>query len=146
MNKNIITLQGISNTGKTRTLKLLIDKIKANYNAQTIFDGNDRIIVATINDKKLGITTCGDRRFDLENDFKRMGSCDLYVCASRTKGSTISFLKYETTNGMLITHGKWYFEAQNYNVIISSVRNSFNEMQANIIYDEIVDILKQPTF
>ena len=144
MNKKIIALQGASNTGKSCTLKLLIDIISNNQHCVSVlFTGkNDMIVVAEINGKKLGITTYGDTREELENDFKKIGICDLYVCASRSKGGTVDFLEKETVNGLLIIHGKWYFESTNYNCNSTTVLSKINCMQANEIYNEIIDILK----
>ena len=131
MNKRIITLQGKSDTGKTETLKILIDKLSKIYPV-TIFKkihdkkSEDLVVEVELKDKKLGITTRGDSRYYLERDFRKLGDCDLYVCASRTKGATIDFLDEQTNSGILS---------------VKSLRDSFNEKQADEIFDEIMAII-----
>lgn len=143
MNKNIIALQGISHIGKTTTLKCLIAKIEKTYKIDVLYDGvKDLIVVARINNKKLGITTYGDSRRELVEDFNLMGKCDLYVCACHTKGGTVDFLEQETSNGLLLKHGKWYYKEKGYKYNFDKTVSKINNMQANLIYEEIIEILK----
>lgn len=141
MNKRIITLQGKSKTGKTTTIRKLIEKIENQYTVTELFNGEDRVISADIKGKKLGITSCGDTKSALENDFAMMGDCDLYVCASRTKGDTIDFLNEQTKFGVLITHGKWYFSSTNNSLDDDIEHVMINEQQVNAIYDQIMELI-----
>ena len=143
MNKKIITLQGKGNTGKTRTLKCLIEKIKQQHEIEELYVGNENAVIITkINNKKLGVTTYGDTRKELEEKFDLMGECDFYVCASRSKGDTLKFLEEETAQGILIKHGKWYFESKDYKCDFKNIVSEINNMQTQVIYKEIIDILK----
>lgn len=143
MKKKIITLQGKSGTGKTTTLKLLIDKISKIY--PTDFLRNNKIDIAVtvnINGKRVGITTRGDNKYCLEHDFNLMGLCDLYICACRTKGETIDFLSSESNGGLLICHGKWYVSTKATCLKdISKIRNNINLKQTDELYKELQSLL-----
>lgn len=94
---NIIALVGVSNCGKSRTLRLVYDSLEKNKTkTEKKFDkrwANERRGVFKYNGKIVGITTRGDTEEILEEDFKWMGECDIYVCACHPKGKTIKYIK-----------------------------------------------------
>ena len=143
MEKKIIALQGKSGTGKTTTLKLLIDKIASIYPTKTVHKNNSDIaVIADIDGKTVGITTRGDNEECLAKDFEYMGLCDLYICACRTKGESVDFLESEANGGLLIYHGKWYVSAKIGNLKnISDIRNGVNSQQVDEIYKELLSLL-----
>lgn len=98
----IISLCGKSNTGKTTVINGVIDYVKAKPNAlecKSFPHGKcDQVFYCTINNKKVGITTRGDTKKILNDDFKDMGICDVYVCACRTQGCTQDFLSEREKN------------------------------------------------
>lgn len=93
----IIALTGISNSGKTLTLRMVYDFLQKNKtNTIKPFDrkwGIERRGVFKYNGKTVGITTRGDTEDILNEDFTWMGKCDIYVCACHPSGKTIKFVK-----------------------------------------------------
>lgn len=146
MERTIIALQGKSGTGKTTTLGMLIKKVKKIYNTtikETYRDGQrDLYAIVEINGKKVGITTRGDTEECLEIDFEKMGNCQLYVCACRTKGGTVEFVEKQAKNGLLIYHGKWYYKSNNKSFKGKEhIINEINQSQVDMIYKEILSLL-----
>ena len=98
----IISLCGKPNTGKTKVLNDVINDVERKTNAlecESFPHGKrDQVFYCKINNKKVGITTRGDRKKDLNDDFNDMGICDVYVCACRTQGCTQDFLSEREKN------------------------------------------------
>ena len=100
--KTIICIRGKANTGKTQTLLnfyKLLDPLEEN-----ILSRQDEDICATVimKDILIGVETQGDPLSQQENWIKELiqKSCDIIVCASRTKGETIECVKkYASLNG-----------------------------------------------
>ena len=138
MDKKIIALQGTSSRGKTTTLKLLIAEMSKKHPVDIIDNSTaEQVAIVDIDGKKVGITTRGDSQYCLETDFKRLGDCDLYVCACRSKGETLRFLENESRSGLLLYHGKWYFSVGNgtYTNVSTTMYDSINSAQVNAIYN-----------
>lgn len=134
-NLKIIALYGRSNTGKTATLKKLIktlEKSSVVHEDSRDYAKGDRCCVLEYMGKKVGVTSAGDDSGILEKAFDFMVgyNCDLYICATHTKGKTVRFVEKLTENGMLMWHSKWKVskrenkEYQNLNVDIYGVINS----------------------
>lgn len=145
--KTIIALQGRSGTGKTTTLRMLIEKVKKTYNTtikEICHDAQkDLYAIAEINGKKVGITTRGDTEWCLKIDFEKMGNCQLYVCACRTKGDTVKFIEKQAENGLLVYHGKWYYKSNNKNFKDEEhIINKINQSQVDVIYKEMISLLQ----
>lgn len=144
MIKVIIALQGKGDTGKTTTLKMLIEIIKQNGHVVTTLKQykKDIVIVAEINGKNIGVTTRGDFKSYLATDFAEFEkwSCGLCVCACRCKGDTVDFLKEQSKGNTLIYHGEWYIEPKECTDLASDIEKA-NTYQAQIIYDEIIRML-----
>lgn len=157
----IIALQGKSGTGKTECLQKLIYEINRSYPLACIYpndkskfnqliqsgnpvirnNGNmvDFIVYGTINGKTIAIITYGDNEEALRKSFEELkennGDCDLCVCACRTQGGTIEFIKNQTLSGKLIVHSRWAVSDKNY-------REKTMNYQVEEIKSEIEELLK----
>ena len=136
-----VVIYGKASVGKTETLKNLIALIKRNgYKIHKEEDrGDDRVIVAEVRGKKVGITSRGDSMDILADDFEWMGECDLYVCASRTKGQTVEFLKKNFS--IILWQNRWNVLKNDYGFSFTSLYKDSQETQGKMLYDLIVNIL-----
>ncbi len=146
----IIALQGKSNVGKTTTLKQMIltilnnnlFQLNDNYDRQTIIEGcckpkGDVQCVFENNGIKIGITTRGDTKECLEEDFsKHFTNCDMVVCAVHTSGGTVNFIKGKGSDGVII-HTKWFVEPQT-----GTRKDEVNVVQSNYLIKEVQDLIK----
>ena len=143
----IIALWGKESRGKTHTLNLVATLLKLNRGA-TIVQGEiptdlseDSIYIIKYHKKKIGIATYGDdgktlsKAFgDIEND------CDLYICATRTKDSSVEFARKEFYNILWVE--KWGITTEHCNLNnIDNLQQKTNELQAMGIIDVIDEIL-----
>lgn len=89
--KVIICMQGKANIGKTHTLRKVYEKL--NSHEKTILEQPNDDIYATIKmgDFLIGIATQGDPMSGLKERLNELmqKSCDIIVCASRSKGYTV---------------------------------------------------------
>ena len=94
----ILALWGKSNNGKSETILRLID-LFINVGAEIINVKNirrnakDKWVVLRYKNNLIGITTRGDTRDLLEEDFKNFKNCHICVCATHTSGATIKFIE-----------------------------------------------------
>jgi len=91
--KRIVALFGPGSTGKTKTLKLLIDKLQALEGAVEIFrksEGDDILAIFNYKDKLIGIATGGDLKGMIADNFSIFiqHDCDIVFSACRTRGET----------------------------------------------------------
>lgn len=85
-----LVLWGKGNRGKTQTLNLLAVAL----GAACVDVKKDDHYKITYNNKTIAITTKGDDEASLEKEFKKLPpDADLYICASRTKGSAVKFIE-----------------------------------------------------
>ena len=94
----ILALWGKSNNGKSETILKLIDLLILNgaevENAKiSRQNAKDKWIVLRYKDKTIGITTRGDTRELLEEDFGNFKNCDICVCATHLYGGTVKFIE-----------------------------------------------------
>lgn len=84
-------MQGKANIGKTHTLRKVYEKL--NSHEETILEQPNDDIYATIKmgDFLIGIATQGDPMSGLKERLNELmqKSCDIIVCASRSKGYTV---------------------------------------------------------
>lgn len=93
--KKIIAIRGKANVGKTTTIrefKSLLEEKKIQIKNLNYHLKVEVLFTFDYCGKHIGVTSRGDGRKYLEEDFKTLGKCDIYICACRTKGSTIAFL------------------------------------------------------
>lgn len=88
----IIVLYGRGNLGKTRTLRMVIDKLNgesisnAKYDTQTI---------CHYNDKTIAVATKGDNAAELcaNVSYFKSNPCDIAITAARSRGGTHDVIK-----------------------------------------------------
>lgn len=93
--KNVFALWGPSNTGKSQTIRTVIEMIAAKHPSVKIEQNYttkvDARVVLTINDLKIGIESQGNPNSRLIKEsldlFVRIG-CDVIICSTRTSGAT----------------------------------------------------------
>ncbi|MCW4451159.1 hypothetical protein OK344_02945 [Kaistella sp. BT6-1-3] len=101
--KNIYALYGRGEIGKTSTIKevykLLIkkfgNKIIVETDTNIFYEKGDIRVTVKINGKLIGIESQGDPDSRLKtslNIFVEM-NCDIILCATRTRGTTVDFVK-----------------------------------------------------
>lgn len=143
----IIALWGKESKGKTHTLNLVATLLKFNRDAAIIKGeipanlSNDSVYIVEYHNKKIGIVTYGDdgktlsKAFcDIEND------CDLYICATRTKDSSVEFARKEFYNILWVE--KWSITTEHCELNnIDNLQQKTNELQAMGIIDIIDEIL-----
>lgn len=135
--KIYFVLMGISNSGKTSTLKELIDKLLVNHAIceQKDVIGDDIRIKLKFNDKIIGITTRGDTEYALQKDFEWLGECDIYFFASHIKGKTRNYV-YRISNGcQCVEHRKW-----STSIYDAFVWKRINQLQSDELYTEIFEL------
>ena len=94
----IIKLRGIGNSGKTTTLKLLIQEV-INQGAKQLARGaivdspGDEAAELEFNGKKIGIITAGDYPQYYRDGLDMLNNdCDILVFACRTSGKTTDWI------------------------------------------------------
>lgn len=142
----IIGLWGKGSRGKTHTLNLVAVLLK--NRGATIIQGqipanlsNDSKYIVEYHNKKIGIVTCGDdgktlsKAFDdIEND------CDLYICATRTKDSSVKYVRKKFYKILWVE--KWGITTEHCQLNnIKKLQQKSNELQAMGIIDVIDEIL-----
>ncbi|KQP17034.1 hypothetical protein [Pseudorhodoferax sp. Leaf265] len=91
--KTVLALSGSSNRGKSTTLNLVIDLLKAAYPHAQVEERRykvDRTFVLVIDGRKVGVETQGDPASRLPTSLKRFvdAGCEVIVCACRSYGAT----------------------------------------------------------
>lgn len=157
MKINIIALTASKNSGKTNTLNYLIlklfnDNYSIVYSNKTIsnlktnkdiedFCSIDRIVDFEINSKVIRIITFGDSQNLMKSAFDKSKSVDLYVCASRSKGSTCNYIKEQAGDNTILWHKKWKTTSSDNLEKLNEFQKRINQLQANELYTEILEIL-----
>ncbi len=144
----LLVLRGTGQKGKTSTLNLLIDqliRIGAVMEKEEWVDPSrhDRAVVLKIKGKKIGIVTRGDAGCYLAEDFKILrgddGSegCDLYVCASHTKGSAVDYCREEFEN--ILWQDKWGVQEDGKTISdLEILQDKVNDIQALVLRDTVL--------
>ncbi len=145
-NPKLIGLWGKGSRGKTHTLNLVVVLLK--NRGATIIQGeipadlrNDSIYIVEYHNKKIGIVTCGDDGKTLSEAFDDIeNDCDLYICATRTKDSSVEFARKEFYNILWVE--KWSITTEHCKLNnIENFQQKTNELQAMGIIDIIDEIL-----
>ncbi|WP_038202263.1 hypothetical protein [Xenorhabdus bovienii] len=93
--KNMLALKGAGDTGKTTTLKLLIELLKSSNDftcvCQTSPEKKEWVAMFTINGIKVGISTAGDDKLTINRRVSKLIKlgCDIIISATRTWGKTV---------------------------------------------------------
>jgi hypothetical protein len=110
----LFALRGASNRGKSSTLRMLIEMIRAAYPDAALDETtykHDTTLVATINGVKIGIETQGDPNSRLAKSLELFITikCKVIVCACRSYGQTVTAVSAAEASGYHIT---WFEKAK----------------------------------
>lgn len=153
----ILSLWGKGSKGKTTTINLLTKLLSNNFKnidaskypiTIPVNMKKDNLYVLKYKSKKIGITTRGDNKEALAEDFKDLpNDCALYICATRTKGETCKYIEDRTTDGdifwiakaslSLETHNKYVADS-----FIKGLQKKANENQAEILVAFIDEMIQ----
>lgn len=154
-----VALFGKGWSGKTTTINIFIKKVlslykdrivvkKTSYVGNSISDyldetinpnGDNRYIVVDIDGHTIGITTVGDARWCLEEDFRYFDDCEFCFCAARSGGNTHTYLE-EICNGDVLIY---YRQTQVYgfNVEDKKRQELANDSMSELLLKEFNSIL-----
>lgn len=142
MINTVVADRAVADWGKSTSLKEVYERLKRvypNMNPKTpIINNEDIKAIFTIDDIKIGFETQGDpysRIFQSIDDFVNE-SCDLIICACRTKGLTIEKVRELRQLGYRII---W---APNFSCNQESTHKLLNDLYVDSIIKIIDDILK----
>ena len=141
----IIKLRGIGNSGKTTTLKLLIQEL-INQGAKQLARGaivdspGDEAAELEFNGKKIGIITAGDYPQYYRDGLDMLNNdCGILVFACRTSGKTTDWIDSDYANDMRITFEKMAIWSSGQFNALQVVRQKANEAQVK----ELFELIKQ---
>ncbi len=145
----LVVLRGFGRKGKTHTLNLLIEKLLRigavlDSKSPLIDLSKDRTVVLRLGEKKIGITTLGDNGTVLKTAFENKklfsANCDLYVCASHTKGSSAEYCKTHFEN--ILWQDKWGVSETGKTIAsLEILQDKVNDIQALVLRDTILSWL-----
>ena len=125
----ILALWGKGSKGKTTTINLLTKLLSNNFKnidaskypiTIPVNMKKDNLYVLKYKSKKIGITTRGDNKEALEEDFKDLpNDCALYICATRTKGETCKYIEDRTTDGDIFWIAKASLSRETHNKYVT---------------------------
>ena len=127
-----LVLWGTRNHGKTQTLNLLAVELGA-VCAEIKKDAH---YIIPYNNKIIAITTKGDDEQSLKNEFKSLPTnADLYICASRTKGSAVKYIEKCAAKDEIYWLSKTSLSLEqngqyNDSVFLNTKQNYLNQTQA----------------
>lgn len=145
-NKIFIPLYGRSNSGKTTTLKKVIDKLERKYKVNDAREkpsaANDKLVIVDIDEVKVGISTGGDKEAVVKDCINKLFNkgCNIIVTATRSKGAPVEVVeKFCKTNNYKLD---WVKKSSTVSKEISleefNKRNDkYNETDSEIILDAI---------
>lgn len=145
-NPKLIGLWGKCSRGKTHTLNLVAVLLK--NRGATIIQGeiptdlsDDSKYIIDYHNKKIGIVTYGDDGKTLSKAFDNIDNdCDLYICATRTKDSSVKFVRKNFYKILWVE--KWGITTEHCELNnIKKMQQKSNELQAMGIIDVIDEIL-----
>lgn len=145
-NRVVITLCGSSNTGKTTTLKNVIDKLERKYKVNDVegefFVANDRLVTVDIDGVKVGISTGGDRGKGVKDCITKLlnKGCNIIITATRSKGATVKVVNTfcENNKYKLDRIKKSLTIKQKMNKEECNKRNKkYNKIDSEIVFDAI---------
>ena len=140
----VIALQGKGNCGKTTTLrelqKLIGSTATSVYKENNLSTLNDAWEVFEYQGKIVGITTRGDVKYLIEQDYKAMinaaGELDVFVCAVHSYGQTVQYAKTLAGEDVFLKISKSIVDTNdkiNEQLWIDMVNNSQVQILLNVI-------------
>lgn len=144
--KNIVfTLQGITNVGKSQTIKKayeLIIKIYPNSQQEEVINGPNIEIraIVTINGIKIGIESQGDPNSRLISSLSLFSEkkCHVIICATRTRGATVKAVN----NLQPVYEIVWINREKGITDSIS--QNRSNVKMAKILLSKVQKVIENP--
>ena len=136
----VVALQETEKKGKTDTLKRLINLFKDIGGVSLVEEKvaiKDQWAVFDYFGKKIGITTRGESEQCIDDDFKDMGECDIYVCAVHSSGKTVDLVKKADE---WYIYGRLTLESSNKSSE-PAMQYHLNDSQARMLFDEILKII-----
>jgi Cdc6-like AAA superfamily ATPase len=153
--KQIIVLQGPDNTGKTATLKCLIQKLlpvakkvadEGNFDARMRNESWDVWAIFEYHGRYIGITTRGDAEQFISKDIRDMEEAaklnnfgiDTYICAVHSYGKTVDYIKNKakTLGTEAQVYGKATYRCSNA-LNEKVLQAQINELQADFIFKNL---------
>ena len=96
----IIVLYGKGNTGKSTAIRRFYDNYVKDNSLFAVIKDNigalDLRLRATYKGKTIGIFSHGDNEWVVKDGFDFVGECDVVICACRSKGAAMDFIKRKT--------------------------------------------------
>ena len=142
MKKTILVNVGVSDQGKSDTLKRVVQKIISFYpNAvvmpPTLNYAVDITLTIQLSGILIGIETQGDPNSNLFNSLPKFAAanCDVIICACRTSGGT-----YDAVENMNASHGYDIIRLTNYRSYQKS-QAALNQISADHIFDLLQAVL-----
>lgn len=142
----IIALWGRQNTGKTTTLKMVYNELKAKgYSLLHKPDENegDFYAIFEIDGIKVGLFTGGDNAGCLDEPFKAFLKAECAICITasrvrRTRNGSVTFLE-GIRNSDIIWHRKAVIYSSHNGVVTNPVdeQNEVNKIQADFVIKEL---------
>lgn len=133
----VLALWGKPNNGKSETILKFVDlliahgaEIESTKNSR--FNAKDKWLVLKYKNKLIGITSRGDTRDLLEEDFNNFKKCDICICATHTRGATVKFIEetYCSNNIYWLRKSTLCFGTNNENNFIKFGYEYLNRRQA----------------
>ncbi len=133
----LIVLWGRGSIGKTSTLRKLINTLLDAGAVQLSGSPSDEgkgdcWAVLEYKGRRIAVITAGDSANDLEWYFKKVTVvCDVYICASRSRGGTCKYLEERFAGHDIMWQAKWSITQQsNDTKILDMLRSQANQAQA----------------
>ncbi len=143
MKKLVIAVSGVSDVGKTTSIRLLYEQLKNNHSHSMIFENYrkdaDFIVVLEINGKKVGIDSRGDKKHLLMESLYTLiveYDCQIIVCACHMEKS----LTRQLVNRL--DRQKYDVKFIEKTAVTDAMRDKSNEKTANEILGLIQERLK----
>lgn len=137
--KVILAIQGKADTGKTRTLRKLMEIFGETYSVEVIYPTPPQVVregdfrwIIKIGDLKVAIESCGDPNTNLRGrlvELVDIWKVDIIFCAARTSGATV-----EAVEVLKDSHGFYTIFSSPYRVHPDQ-QDAANEVNARHIMD-----------
>lgn len=115
MKKTVIAIWGESNQGKSSSIRTIVDLVPTLFRGADVdvrIGGGDVQVIITIGEIKIGVESQGDPggRLHRSLDLFVEEECDVIICSTRTRGSTVQSVEaLNTENGYDIMWTSNYF-------------------------------------
>lgn len=138
MTKKIFAVRGLSNSGKSTTIRLVYDSLVATYKIseqQGTILRKDIYIILSINGVTIGLASKGDPSTELGKRLSALknAGCQIIICATRTRGETV-----DAVNNLHPYEARWFEKVRDSAVL---ERDESNMAMAKKIVKEVKDYM-----